>query len=343
VVPQAGKHVLLAGAQAIGGVKRRAVGVVRFPVEIGAACQQVLRGAALAAGPDGRSCPFCASYHCRVAGTEPRESEAELADRRRRGSSFGAAAAEYAQHRPAYADAAIRWCLAPVTDAQPLRVADLGAGTGILTRALADLGAVVVAVEPDPKMLAELRRQLPGVRALAGGAEAIPLPDESVDAVLCGQAMHWFDMERAVPEIARVLAPGGVLAGLWNVRDDRVGWVAELTAMGNSGPTFSSWRTSPDGPPERGRLRAGSEWFSPAEEREFAHGQLRDADSLLAAIATHSRMLVMDEAERRRTMAAIHDFLGRRPETSAGEFTLPLVTVAVRVVRLLPRATSTLS
>ena len=90
---------------------------------------------------------------------------------------------------------------------------DLAAGTGKLTATLAGLGAEVTAVEPDPAMLAELRRRLPSVRALPGRAEEIPLPDGSVDAVVAGQAMHWFDLDRAVPEIARVLAPGGVLAG----------------------------------------------------------------------------------------------------------------------------------
>jgi ubiquinone/menaquinone biosynthesis C-methylase UbiE len=95
-------------------------------------------------------------------------------------------------------------------------------------------------------MLAELRRQLPGVRALEGSAEALPLPDQSADAVLCGQSMHWFDLDRALPEIARVLTPGGVLAGLWNVDDDRVGWVAELAAISKSATTLSRWRATPE-------------------------------------------------------------------------------------------------
>jgi SAM-dependent methyltransferase len=266
-------------------------------------------------------------------GAERPQAAAESADRLRRASSFGAAAAQYAQHRPGYADAAIRWCLAPVSGAQPVRVADLGAGTGILTGALARLGADVVAVEPDQAMLAELRRQLPGVRAVEGSAEALPLPDQSVDAVLCGQAMHWFDLDRALPEIARVLTPGGVLAGLWNVDDDRVGWVAELAAISKSGPALSSWRATPETDTELGALGAGSSWFAPVEEREFANGQQRSADSLVAAMATHSRILVMDEAERARTLATIRDFLHHQPETLAGEFTVPLVTVALRAAR----------
>jgi SAM-dependent methyltransferase len=145
--------------------------------------------------------------------------------------------------------------------------------------------------------------------------------------------MHWFDLDRALPEIARVLVPGGVLAGLWNVEDDRVGWVAELAAISETGTTWSGWRATPEAGTEQGTLRAGSRWFAPVEEGEFGNGQLRTADSLVATVATHSRLLVMDEGERARTLAAIRDLLHRRPETSDGEFTLPLVTAALRAVR----------
>ncbi len=266
-------------------------------------------------------------------GWERLDAVAESAERLRRAASFGAAAGQYAQHRPGYADAAIRWCLAPVEDAQPLRVVDLGAGTGILSRALAGLGAYVVAVEPDKAMLAELRRQLPGVKAFEGSAEAFPLPDQSADAVLCGQAMHWFDLGRALPEIARVLRPGGVLAGLWNVEDDRLDWVAAFCAIAKSGSTLLRWRETRGEDPDQAVLRTGSSWFAPVEEGEFANEQMRTADSLIATIATTSRLLVLDEAERAATLATIRDFLHSRPETSAGEFTVPLVTVTLRALR----------
>jgi ubiquinone/menaquinone biosynthesis C-methylase UbiE len=109
-------------------------------------------------------------------------------------SSFGGVAAAYAKHRPDYAQAAVRWALAP---APGWRVLDLGAGTGKLTATLVAVGADVVTVEPDPAMLAELRGSLPAVRALSGSAESIPLPDGSVDGVLAGHALHWFDMDLA--------------------------------------------------------------------------------------------------------------------------------------------------
>src|SRR5918994_4585152 len=200
-------------------------------------------------------------------------------------SSFGAAAVAYAEHRPDYAPAAVRWALEP---APGPRVLDLGAGTAKLTAALVALGADVIAVEPDPAMLTELRRALPAVRALSGSAEAIPLPDACVDAVLAGNALHWFDMAVAGPEIARVLAPGGILAGLWNVMDDQVEWVAGLARVSGSaaiGPrdTPTSWRaeTTDMHLPKTGAVAR----FGAPEQAEFPHGPRRTADSLVATIA----------------------------------------------------------
>ncbi len=254
-------------------------------------------------------------------------------DRRPYSSSFGTAAAAYAEHRPDYTQAAVHWALEP---APGPRVLDLGAGTGKLTAALLASGADVVAVEPDPAMLAELRRTLPTVRALPGSAESIPLPNASVDAVLAGNAMHWFDMAVAGPEIARVLTPGGILAGLWNVIDDRVEWAAGLERVAGSaaiGPrdTRSNWRAATSGIhlPNTGVARFGS-----PQQTEFPHGQRRTADSLIATLATRAGMLVMPETERETTLARIRAFLATRPETAHGEFTLPMLTGVLRTRRL---------
>lgn len=257
----------------------------------------------------------------------------ERDDRLLHRSSFGAAAAAYAEHRPDYAHAAVRWALEPASGP---RVLDLGAGTGKLTAALVALGAEVIAVEPDPVMLAELRRVLPAVSALPGSAEAIPLPDASFDAVLAGNALHWFDMDLAGPEIARVLAPGGILAGLWNVIDNRVDWVAGLQRVGGSaaiGPrdTLSSWRAeTADAHLPNGGLVAK---FGSPEQAEFPHGQRRTADSLVATLATRAGVLVMPEQEQEVTLGRIRDFLASRPETAHGEFTLPMLTGVLRVRR----------
>jgi SAM-dependent methyltransferase len=263
------------------------------------------------------------------------ESQAELESRLRQASSFGTAAAAYAEHRPGYAEPAVRWALEPVCGREPRRVLDLAAGTGKLTAALVRLGAEVTAVEPDPAMLAELRRELGSVRSLPGRAEDIPLPDASVEAVVAGQAMHWFDLDRAIPEIARVLTPGGVLAALWNVDDDRVGWVATLAQIskGKSNVTLLRWRDRAGQARQERLAAAGSGLFETPEAGEFENGQRRTADSLLATIATHSNFLVMEEPDRARLLAGVRDFLHARPETATGEFVFPMVTAVLRAVR----------
>lgn len=140
--------------------------------------------------------------------------------------------------------------------------------------------------------------------------------------------MHWFDMAVAGPEIGRVLKPGGVLAGLWNVLDDQVGWVAELARI--SGPaaigprdTPVSWRAETAG------LRLPG--TAVAEQAGFPHGQTRTAASLVATLATRAGMLVMPEQERRAALGRIRDFLASRPETANGEFTLPMLTCVLRL------------
>lgn len=228
----------------------------------------------------------------------------------------------------------MRWALEP---ARGPRVLDLGSGTGRLTGVLVALGAEAVAVEPDPAMLAELRRSLPAVRALQGSAEAIPLPDASADAVLAGNAMHWFDMAVAGPEIARVLTPDGVLAGLWNVRDDRVEWVAGLARVsGNAvvGPrdTPTGRRTETAGAHLSGTGAAAR--FGSPEQAEFPHGQRRTAGSLVATLATRAGVLVMPDREREATLGRIRAFLAGEPETARGGFVLPMLTGVLRVRRL---------
>jgi SAM-dependent methyltransferase len=266
----------------------------------------------------------------------------------RRAASFGAAARAYAVHRPDYPLAAIRWALEPAAGQarQPVRFLDLGAGTGKLTAQLAALRLDggrpdVVAVEPDPQMLAELRRGLQeqglrAVTAVAGRAESIPLPDESVNAVMAGQAAHWFDLDRAMPEIFRVLAPGGVFAGLWNADDDRVGWVAGLhRAIGRrSVAAFSSFAEADEDYGIAAWLRGpGASLFWPPQEAGFEHGQVRTADSLIATMRTHSMFLIMEPDEREAAFARVRAHLAATPQTSAGDFTLPIWTIAQRTVR----------
>ena len=144
--------------------------------------------------------------------------------RRERSLSFGSQAAAYERGRPSYPPEAVDWLLPD----SARDVLDLGAGTGKLTSRLIERGLNVVAVDPIAELLDVLRTTLPDTPALLGTAEQIPLPDNSIDAVLVAQAWHWFDADRAAAEIARVLRPGGRLGLLWNVRDERLGWVKEF-------------------------------------------------------------------------------------------------------------------
>lgn len=239
----------------------------------------------------------------------------------RRASSFGAAATAYAAHRPDYPEAGVRWALEAddaLDDRGTLDVLDLGAGTGKLSASLVALGHRVTAVEPDPGMRGELTRLLPSVTALAGGAEEIPLADASVDAVVVGQAFHWFDQERALPEIARVLRPGGTLGALWNTDDDRVEWIAGLAEASNGRVSYVDWRPGQGIEPNAG--------FTPVEHAEFPHRHPRTIDSMLATITTHSHILVLEPAEREALLGRVRDYLTARPETSGGSFDLEIVT-----------------
>ncbi len=236
-------------------------------------------------------------------------------------------ATEYALHRPDYPDEAVAWALASLPNVG--RVLDLGAGTGKLTAAIVRCGvptAAVLAVEPDDGMRAELSRQLPEIATLCGSAERIPAEDGAVDAVLVGQAFHWFDPDRALPEIARVLRPGGVLAAIGNIEDDSVGWVAELTAaaqtarsVGGIGPGFDGLPTYPA--------------FDKPTQRRFSWRWPRTIDSLLATVSTHSWALVSRPDERAAALAAIRRFLEHHPATRRGAFELPMQTLVQRATR----------
>jgi SAM-dependent methyltransferase len=238
--------------------------------------------------------------------------------------SFGAAADHYDAIRPTYPDDAIRWSLgdAVVKASTPrAHVVDLGAGTGLLTRVMVTVtDAIVTPVEPDSRMRARLAEKTPGVIPIAGTAESIPFPDGSVDAVLAGQAYHWFDREKAHAEIGRVVRVGGIFAPIWNIRDESVGWLAEYTRLVDDGGQHGGPLSDPD----FGSL------FGPVESKTFRHSVLMNADRLVALLASRSYFLTATperQAELTTNVRALADSL---PET----FEMPYVTYCYRAVRL---------
>jgi SAM-dependent methyltransferase len=247
-------------------------------------------------------------------------------DRDRRARSFGAVADRYARARPGYPAAAIEWLL----EAAPGRgVVDLAAGTGKLTEAVVEAGAPVVAVEPDEGMRAALEVAVPGVEALAGTAEAIPLPDASADAVLVAQAFHWFDPGPACDEIARVLRPGGILGLLWNLRDGSVPWVADLDRI-LDWPADVVARAGELSFEEIERHRA----FTTAGRREFPNPVPFTPSRLVDWAASTSRVATRPDAERESVLKGVAELARTHPDLhDRPAFAMPYTTVAIRFCR----------
>jgi SAM-dependent methyltransferase len=248
-------------------------------------------------------------------------------DHLKRARSFGAIAADYARYRPGYPRAAVEWALQPVLGGERVRLLDLGAGTGKLTSTLLEFGEVI-AVEPDPEMLDQLRERHPAADARAGSAEAIPVPDSSVDAVLVGQAWHWFDRDKALAEVARVLRSGGVLAALWNREDREVDWVPGYHDAVNRTRSVQSAQ-----PAENIPALLAHPAFALGRHSTHPNPVPATTEWLVSSVATQSWILVADQDEREQTLARLRDYLAGRPETSSGEFELPLVTDAIRTLR----------
>jgi len=226
---------------------------------------------------------------------------------------FAAGAAAYERARPAYPEAAVAWLLRDV--ATGARLLDLGAGTGKLTAMLVGRVADVFAVEPVAQMRERLAAALPSVRVVAGTAEAIPIADASLDAVLVAQAFHWFRAEEALPEIRRVLRPGGRLGLVWNARDRSVTWVNETAAIvdhyGDAIRRHESgaWRTA----------FTGLSGFSTLEEAEFGNEQEVSADQLLDRVASTSFIATLPDAERAAVLERVRAVIESDPATRGRE------------------------
>ena len=213
--------------------------------------------------------------------------------------SFGDVAAAYDRARPSYPREAAAW----LAGEQPTTVLELGAGTGKLTAVLVELGHDVHATDPDEQMLDVLRERLPDVRTSVATAEDLPVGDASYDVVVVAQAFHWFDHERALPEIARVLKPGGRLSLVWNERDERIPWVRRLGALIGTQEQLRS--TEP---------LESSALFGPVESGTFRHWQVVDRESIADLARSRSNVATLDEEARAAKIAevvAFYDDYGR--------------------------------
>lgn len=232
-----------------------------------------------------------------------------------RSLSFGAEAAAYERGRPSYPPEAIDWLLPDGAR----DVLDLGAGTGKLTTRLVERGLNVVAVDPIAEMLEVLSASLPQTPALLGTAEDIPLPDDSVDAVLVAQAWHWVDPARAIPEVARVLRPGGRLGLVWNTRDERLGWVKDLgKILGHDDDPFSEKVTLPAP-------------FTDVERHQVEWTNYLTPQAVIDLVASRSYCITSPAEVRTRTLVQVRELLATHPALAQSTgVALPYITVCIR-------------
>ena len=234
-----------------------------------------------------------------------------------RARSFGTVAEAYDRGRPAYPEEAVTW----LTGGEAKVVLELGAGTGKLTRQLVDAGHAVFATDPDEAMLEVLRERVPEVSAKVATAEDIPANDRSVDVVVVAQAFHWFDHEAALPEIARILKPGGHVALVWNSRDERIPWVRRMgDLLGRQDSNTSS-----------SQQLVHSDLFGFMEETSFKHWQEVNRESILDLARSRSSYLVMDAAEQEEHLADVRAFYADYGRGMDG-MQIPYVTRCYRAV-----------
>jgi SAM-dependent methyltransferase len=250
-----------------------------------------------------------------------------VADREARRLSFGSVAADYDRYRPAPPPQALDWLIAPGARA----ILDLAAGTGVVTRELVGRAARVIAVEPDERMRAVLAARCPEAEVADGRGEDIPLPDASVDAVVVSAAWHWLDPGRAVPEITRVLRPGGTLGVLWTTRDDRVPWVAEFNALARESREADRTVEWPTGRRRREVTFPPGTPLSPPEERRFEFTLPMTSEQLTGLLGTYSGVITLDPEQRAAFSRRVTAFLDRQPWDQVD---VPLICRCVRSRRL---------
>jgi len=247
-----------------------------------------------------------------------------MASREEMSTSFGVVAETYEAGRPSYPTDAVRWMLQPAGECTGVRVVEVGAGTGKLTRSLIHLGAEVTAVDPDPGMLENLRANLPSIPALLGRAESLPLPDAGADAVVFGQAWHWVDVAAASAEAGHVLRRGGVLGLIWNIRDESVDWVRRLTAAMHG--SHAEELLASGGP-------AVGAPFAGLDRQEWRWSRRMTREDLLAMARSRSYVITAAPAERARIEQALVELCDEIGAVGDATVDLPYVTHAFRSIR----------
>jgi SAM-dependent methyltransferase len=237
-----------------------------------------------------------------------------------RARSFESVAADYERHRPGYPEEALRWAAEQLGLDPGACVLDVGAGTGKLTRRLVSFGFDVVAVEPGAPMLEQLRTAVPEAETLEASAESIPLRDETVDAAFAGQAYHWFDRPRALPELQRVIKAGGGLVLLWNWWNEGDPLQRELAELIG----FAGYE--PYGEEEL----PGEPWFREAGRTVVETLEESSPDALVGYLSTASALLTAEPEEREESLRAVHELASRYGE----RFPLPRLTYVFAFSRL---------
>ncbi len=239
--------------------------------------------------------------------------------------SFAGVADAYERARPGYPAEAVSWLVTGsahgTAGGGSSRVVELGAGTGKLTRSLVADGHRVLATDPLEPMLRHLTSAVPEAIATRGTAEQIPVRGRWADVVVSAQAYHWFDRSRALPEIARVLRPGGHLALAWNERDERIPWVKRL------GRLINVDHVEQDTDPTHDLLNTHQ--FGFVDQATFRFWQPLDRPRLHDLVLSRSHIAVMDERRRQQVLDdvdAMYDDYGR----GADGMLLPYVTHCFR-------------
>ncbi|HEX4563093.1 MAG TPA: methyltransferase domain-containing protein [Solirubrobacteraceae bacterium] len=242
-------------------------------------------------------------------------------------ANFAGVADAYERGRPDYPPEVADALRAELSLRTGAPVLDLGAGTGKLTRALVAAGLDVVAVEPQEPMRAILAATVGAGRVRAGTAEAIPLEDAAVSAVTVADAFHWFDQERALAEIRRVLRPGGGLAVLSTLPDfSGASWAHELGQLVSASRPEHPFH---DGPPWGDALRAAGGWAEPREVRVTVRAPAR-VERLTDWIASFSWIAAMPQAQRDGVLAQARGLIdaGNTPDELPVHFVVGIARLA---------------